>query len=201
VLIFSNEKYHTEFRILRRITQIGKYQFACQLTYDPNLPGLEQANILWIGYRALGDGGYSLNRQSEENIKKFVENGGVVIVSGQDSNNGGKHIGWFSGSLKGVESDVQTGIHPNKKAEELFKQPNEVATTNIYTEDSWNHGGKDFDVLATTNDNKNVAVGMYKYGKGMYLITSLHHQTFFQASNNHPLIENLIYFAAEYIKK
>jgi len=38
VLVFSNEKYHTEFRILRRITKIGKYQFACQLTYDPNLP-------------------------------------------------------------------------------------------------------------------------------------------------------------------
>jgi len=201
VLIFSNEKYHTEFRTLCRIDHMGKYQFAYQRTYDPNLPDLEQANILWIGFRALGENGYSLNGQSEAKIKKFVENGGVVIVSGQDSDDGGKHIGWFAGKLKGVEAEVQTGIRPKKEAKELFKQPNEVVTDNVYTEDSWNHGGKDFDVLATTNDNKNVAIGMYKIGKGMYLITSLHHQTFFHVSSNQRLIENLIYFAAENIKK
>ena len=201
VLIFSNEKYHTEFRTLCRISQMGKYQFAYQRTYDPNLPKLEQADILWIGYRALGEDRYLLNRQSEEKIKKFFANGGIVIVSGQDNDDGGRHLGWFAGKLKGAESDVQTGIHPKKNAEELFKQPNEVATDNIYTEDAWKHQGKHFDVLATTNDNRNVAIGMYKDGKGMYIITGLHHQTFFHVSSNQRLIENLLYFAAEHIQK
>ncbi|HIE29063.1 TPA: hypothetical protein EYP66_17460 [Candidatus Poribacteria bacterium] len=201
ILVFSNRKYPTEFRTLRRISKIDKYQFACQRTYDPNLPELEGADILWIGYRALGEGGYSLNRKSEEKIKKFVENGGVVIVSGQDSDDGGRHLGWFSGKLRGVESDVQTGIHPKRKASKLFKQPNEVSTDNIYTEDTWNHWGRHFDVLATTDDDRNVAVGTYRDGKGMYLITSLHHQTFFQVSSNQRLIENLIYFAAEHLRK
>ncbi|MFQ6043212.1 MAG: hypothetical protein ACE5PV_20365 [Candidatus Poribacteria bacterium] len=199
-LVFSNRKYPTEFRTLRRISKIGKYQFAYQRTYDPNLPELEGADILWIGYRALGEDGYLLNRQSEEKIKKFVKNGGVVIVSGQDNDDGGKHLGWFAGKLRGVESDVQTGIQPKNNASELFKRPNEVATDNIYTEDSWNHWGRGFDVLATTNDKRNVAVGVYKDGKGIYLITSLYHQTFFQVSSNQRLIENLIYFAAEHLE-
>lgn len=199
ILVFSNRSYATEFRVLRRISKLGKYKFACQRTYDSNLPELKQANILWIGYRGLGEDGYRLNGNSEKKIKNFVKNGGVVIVSGQDNDEGGKKTNWFAGKIRGVESEVQVGIHPNRNAGVIFKQPNKVAMDDIYTEDAWNRWGKRFDVLATTNDKRNVAVGRYKYGKGLYLITSLHHQTFFQVSRSQRLIENLIYFAAEHL--
>ena len=201
LLLFSSRKYGTEFRVLRRISQIDADKFACQRTYDPNLPFLEQADILCLGYRALGEDGYLLNGDSEQKIKKFVENGGVVIVSGQDSDAGGKNTGWFAGKLKGVEEEeVNTGIHPNGNAGVIFKRPNKVATEKIYTEDSWNGWGKNFKVLAT-NGRGNLAVGAYNYGRGMYLITSLRHETFFQVTNNQRLMENLIYAAAEHIRK
>ena len=196
VLIFSNRKYPAELRTLRKISKIGKYQFAYRATQDQNLPGLEKVNILWLGYRALGEGEYSLNGSSEKQIRKFVKNGGILIASGQDSDS---KRGWFAGRLKGVESETQMGIHPSENAGDIFRKPNKVVTGNIYTEDSWNDWGKNFIVLATTNDRRNVAVGMLKYGKGMYLITSLHHETYFQASSNGRLMENLIHFAAKHL--
>ncbi|MFC1713123.1 hypothetical protein ACFL6S_05615 [Candidatus Poribacteria bacterium] len=201
VLVLSERKYHTEFRTLRRISKLGEYEFACQQTYDPKLPELEQANILWIGYRSLGEDKYMLNRGTEERIKKFVQNGGVVIVSGQDNDEGGKHLGWFAGKLKGVEDEIRTGIRPNKNSEDIFERPNKISVGEIYTEDSWNKGGRGFNVLANTSDGRNIAVGNYKHGKGMYILTSLHHQTFFQVSRSQRLIENLIYFGARHIQK
>ena len=197
VLVFSNRKYPAELRTLRKISKIGKYQFAYQSTYDQNLPGLERVNILWLGYRALGEDKYLLNHRSENRIKEFVKNGGVLIVSGQDSES--IPTGWFAGRLKGVEEETQMGIHPSRNAGDIFKKPNKVVTRNIYTEDSWNGWRKPFELLATTDDRRNVAVGMLKYGKGLYLITSLHHETYFQASSNGRLMENFIYFAAKHL--
>ncbi|MBM3236447.1 hypothetical protein FJZ31_09130 [Candidatus Poribacteria bacterium] len=194
VLIFSNRKYPAELRTLQKISEIDKYRFAYQSTYDQNLPGLESVDILWLGYRALGEGEYRLNQNLENRIKEFVKNGGILISSGQDSNS---TLGWFTGRFKGVESETQMGIHPNEKADDIFQKPNKVATENIYTGDSWNSWGKRFTLLATTNDGRNVAVGFLKYGKGMYLITSMHNETFFQASSNGRLMENLICFAAK----
>ncbi|MFQ6043063.1 MAG: hypothetical protein ACE5PV_19590 [Candidatus Poribacteria bacterium] len=196
ILIFSNRKYPAELRTLRKISKIGNYQFAYQITYDPNLPGLEKTDILWFGYRALGEDGYLLNRRAERRIKEFVRNGGVLIVSGQDSE--AISTGWFAGKLRGVEEETEMGIHPSKKNGEMFQKPNKIATGNIYTEDSWNGWSKPFTLLAT-NNRRNVAVGMLKYGKGMYLITSLHHETYFQASSNGRLMENLIYCAAKHL--
>ncbi len=201
MLVFSSRKYHTEFRTLRRIPKLGEYEFACQQTYDQNLPQLEKVNVLWIGYRALGEDSYLLNRGVEERLKKFVQNGGVVIVSGQDNDSGGKKTGWFAGKLKGVEGEVQTGIRPNQNAGAIFNTPNKVAIGEIYTEDSWNKGGRGFNVLASTSDGRGVAVGKYKHGKGMYIITSLHHQTFFQVARSQRLMENLLYLAAKNIQK
>jgi len=82
MLVLSERKYHTEYRTLCRIGKVGEYQFAYKQTYDPNLADLEQAHILWVGYRAMGEDRYVLNRETENRIKKFVQNGGMVIVSG-----------------------------------------------------------------------------------------------------------------------
>lgn len=201
LLVFSEREYHTEFRTLRRISKLGEYELACQQTYDPNLPQLEQVNILWIGYRSLGEDNYVLNRGAEERIKKFARNGGVVIVSGQDNDEGGNHMGWFAGKLRGVEDEERMGIRPSKNSENIFEQPNKVSTGDIYTEDAWNNAGRGFNILASTSDGRNVAIGKYKYGKGMYIITSFHHQTFFQVARSQRLMENLLYFAAKHIQK
>jgi hypothetical protein len=196
VLIFSNRKYPAELRTLQKISEIDKYRFAYQSTYDQGLPGLENVDIFWLGYRALGEGEYPLNQSSENRIKEFVKNGGILISSGQDSNS---KLGWFAGRLKGVEGETQMGIHPNEKADDIFQKPNKVAMEKIYTGDSWNSWGKRFTLLATTNDGRNAAVGFLRYGKGMYLITSMHNETFFQASSNGRLMENLICFAAKHL--
>jgi hypothetical protein len=59
---------------------------------------------------------------------------------------------------------------------------------------------KKYTVLATTNNGFDMAFGMLKYGNGMYLLTSLHNETFFQVATNLRLMENLIYFAARWLK-
>jgi len=197
LLLLSNRNYATEFRTLRRFRQIGKYKFACERTYDTKLPEFEKASILWIGYRGLGEDRCLIDGNCENKIKKFVKNGGVVILSGQDNDIGSTK--WFAGKLNAVECEVQIGIYPNQNADVLFQTPNKVKTEDIYTEDAWNGWGNHFEVLATTNDRRNIAIGRYKYGKGMYLITSLHHQTFFQVARSQHLMENLLYCAAKHL--
>ena len=102
--------------------------------------------------------------------------------------------------MKGVESEERAGIKPSRDSEGLFQQPNEISVGDIYTEDSWDKGGRGFNVLAKTSDGK-TAVGRYRYGKGMYIVTSFYHMTFFQVARSQRLMENLMYFAARHIQK
>ncbi len=201
VLVISGLQYRTEFRTLCRFRKISKYQFAFQETTSRALSGLDAVDILWIGQGAIREAQYFLNRRMENEIKKFVRKGGIVIVSGQDSDSGMPcPIGWLPERIMGVERELQMDFRPTKYASDLFKRPNQIKPGQVYMEDSWYRWSKKYVVLATTNRGMDMAVGMLKYGKGMYLLTSLHNETFFQVATNQRLMENLTYFAARWLK-
>ena len=56
-------------------------------------------------------------------------------------------------------------------------------------------------MLASTNAGKYVAVALLSFGRGMYLLTGFQNETTANVFVNRLMIENLIYFATNWLKE
>ena len=145
---------------------------------------------------------YFLTTKQEKKIKAFVKSGGVAIVSSQDSDDGRPcEIGWISEPIKGIESMGRTDFEMTEHAGSLFDIPNEIRSGEVFLDDTWSDWSSKYVILATTNSGKNVAVAMLKYGRGMYLLTGFQNETTANVFVNRLMIENLIYFAANWLSE
>lgn len=196
------DSYKEEYPAISGINSIGKHWIAYNGTTNRDLPGLNKADILWLGFRTLSrDGRYRLNNKQEIRIKEFVKNGGVVIVSGQDSDEGRPcETGWLPEPLNGIESSRRNDFQPTDSAGELFKAPHRIRSGQLALDDSWGGWNEKYEVLATTNGGKEIVVAKLRYGKGMYLITNLRNSQRDEVSQNRRMLENLVHFAVDFVK-
>ncbi len=201
LLVLKTDAYASEPRTIARLDAITGSDFVYQETTNHNLPTLSNVDILWLGFRTLSrDGKYRLNNDQEARIKAFVKNGGVAIVSGQDSDEGRPcQTGWLPEPLNGVESTRRNDFQPTSAAGDLFNAPHRVRSGQLALDDSWSGWNQNYQVLATTNDGKEIVVAKLKYGKGMYLITNLRNSQEAEVSKNRPMLENLVHFAVEFL--
>ena len=196
------DSYREEYPAISSINSIGDRWVAYDGTTNRDLPRLNKADILWIGFRTLArDGRYRLNNKQENRIKEFVKNGGVVIVSGQDSDEDRPcRTGWLPEPLNGVESSRRNDFQPTSDAGELFKAPHRIRSGQLALDDSWSGWNQKYQVLATTNKGKEIVVAKLRYGKGMYLITNLRNSQRQEVNKNRQMLENLVHFAVEFLK-
>ena len=196
------DSYREEYPAISSINSIGDRWVAYDGTTNRDLPRLNKADILWIGFRTLSrDGRYRLNNKQEDRIKEFVKNGGVVIVSGQDSDEDRPcRTGWLPEPLNGVESSQRNDFQPTSDAGELFKAPHRIRSGQLALDDSWSGWNQKYQVLATTNKGKEIVVAKLRYGKGMYLITNLRNSRRNEVDKNRRMLENLVHFAVEFLK-
>ena len=199
----KTDRYKEESPIISDINSIRERWIAHQGTTNRDLPGLSKANILWLGFRTISrDGKYRFNNKQEQRIKEFVKNGGVVIVSGQDSDEENPcRTGWLPEPLNGIESSQRNDFQPTSAAGELFKAPHRIRSGQLALDDSWGGWNQKYQVLATTNGGKEIVVAKLKYGKGMYLITNLRNSQKTEASKNRRMLENLVHFAVKFLEK
>lgn len=202
LFLFHDERYQAEIPIISEINKVDKQWISYHQTTNRDLPGLSNAEILWIGCRSIGrDGKYRLNNNQEKKIREFVKNGGIVIVSGQDSDDDNPcETGWLPHKLNGVESNHRNDFQSTSIAGSLFKSPHRIRSGQLSLDDSWDGWNEEFKILATTNNGKEIVVAKLSYGKGMYLITNLHNNSKERAAKNRPMLENLIHFAVASIK-
>lgn len=201
LLLFKTDRYDSEPRAIAELDAIADFGFVHHATTDRNLPTLREADILWIGFRSLSEGRYRLNKKQENRIKEFVKNGGIVIASGQDSDKERPcGSGWLPEPLTGVESSTRNDFRPTSHAGELFKEPNRIRSGQLSLDDSWKGWSEKYEILATTNNGKEIVVAKLKHGKGMYLVTNLHNQRDSQVSKNRRMLENLVHFAVRFLE-
>ncbi len=201
LFLLNRRNYQEEHPVISGINKVGKRWIACEQTTERDLSDLDDTDILWLGYRAIDDGRYHLNKNQEKQIKEFVKDGGIVIVSGQDNDDDRPSgIGWLTEPLKGVESTGRNDFQPTEKAGNLFKAPHHIRSGQLSLDDSWSGWNDKFEVLATTNNGKEIVVAKLKYGKGMYLITNMRNDNKSNTSKNRPLIENLTRYAVDSLK-
>ena len=202
LLLFKTDRYDSEPRAIAELDAVADFGFVYHSTTDRNLPTLREADILWLGFRSLSEGRYRLNKKQENRIKEFVKNGGIVIASGQDSDKERPcSSGWLPEPLTGVESPSRNDFRPTSQAGELFKAPNRIRSGQLSLDDSWKGWNEKYEILATTNDGKEIVVAQLKHGKGMYLVTNLHNQRDSQVSKNRRMLENLVHFAVRFLEE
>ncbi|MDE0314433.1 MAG: hypothetical protein OXM61_06000 [Candidatus Poribacteria bacterium] len=192
-----------EYQALRNIKKVGKRPTALESTKIRTLPNLQEANILWLGYEEISSfGRYLLPKKTETAIKNFVKNGGIVIVSGQDSTMQKPcGVGWLQGNLTGVESPPDRFFEVTNKEVTLFTTPNKIQSGKIYTDDAWVGWDKNDEIFATTPERNELVIGARQYGKGLYIITSLRNDNQYTVSMNKGLMENIIHYAANRIER
>ncbi|MDE0634468.1 MAG: hypothetical protein OXI43_01260 [Candidatus Poribacteria bacterium] len=192
-----------EYQALRNIKKVGKRPAALESTKMRVLPNLQEADILWLGYEEISSfGRYLLPKKTETAIKDFVKNGGIVVVSGQDSTMQKPcGVGWLQGKLTGVESPPDRFFEVTDKESTLFLTPNKIRSGQIYIDDAWVGWDENDMIFATTPERNELVIGARRYGKGLYIITSLRNDNQYTVSMNKALMENIIHYAANHIKK
>ena len=200
VLVLSGNRYNVEFRTLSAFSPVGEQQTVYQRTKDRNLPTLDHADLLWLGQGEICEDKYRLTNEGENKIKTFVKDGGIVIVSGQDSDDDRPcSTGWIPEPMKGVERLGRSDFEPTRAAGTLFSEPNKIEFGDVFLDDTWTDWSDKYTILATTNNGKEIAFATLKYGKGLYLITGLQNETSANVFINYQIIENLIHFAVEWL--
>ena len=200
VLVLSGNRYNVEFPTISAFNPIGGSQVVYQRTKDRDLPSLNHADILWLGQGEICEDRYRLTKERENKIKAFVKGGGVVIVSGQDSDDDRPcPTGWIPEPMEGVERMGRSDFEPTRAAGTLFSEPNEIEFGDVFLDDAWTKWSDKYTILATTNDGKEIAFATLEYGEGMYLITSLQNETSANVFINYQIIENLVHFAVKWL--
>ena len=201
VPVYTNAATH-EYMALRAVKKVGKRVIAHESTREHKLPQLEKADILWIGYEEISSyGHYLLSSEVEKKIKTFVKKGGIVVVTGQDSSAEKPcGVGWLQGKLKGVESPPTQHFAVTEKGNSLFSTPNKIASGKILVDDAWVDWHRRDEIFATTEDTQELVVGARRYGKGLYIITSLRNDSQYTTSLNKALMENIIHYAVSQLK-
>ena len=137
--------------------------------------------------------------ETDDRIKAFVKNGGVVIVSGQDSD---PTRSWGASLLakpiKGVEGQVGNGIRLVKD-DALFTTPERVEPAQVRVDDAWAEADADYSVLALTKD-ENVALAQLEYGEGVYIVTAMQNGRLEHLKSNSKLMGNLMNFAVRTVQ-
>ena len=128
-----------EYNAIRAVRRAGDKTMAYESTQDRTLSDLDQVDILWIGHREIAYSGYLLNKAAEKKIKGFVENGGIVIVSGQDADREDPfEIDWLVGSLNGVERKANSGFYYHRtRAATCLPNQMTVQSGQLYIDDTW----------------------------------------------------------------
>jgi len=201
VLVLCGNTNQLEFPVLEGFTDVSGEKVAYEQTNDRSLPGLENANILWIGQGEICEGSYLFNEEIGEKIKGFVEAGGVVITIGQDSDDARPcGLDWITAPIVGVERSGTETFEVTNAPEvgDLFKKPNNVQTA--FFNDAWTDPDDQYIVLATINSGQDVGMVLLKHGSGWYIVTSLENEEAGDVANNTPIMENLIHYAVNLLQ-
>jgi len=201
VLVLTGNVHDVIFPVISKFTKVNGDTVEYTKTKDRALPDLDKYDILWIAQGEICENAYFFNEDIENTIKSFVENGGIVISIGQDSDGGRPcESGWLPVPLLGVERGGTETFQPTgaKEADGLFDTPNNL-NNKAHFDDAWTQPPKEIIVLATINNGQDLGVGLLPYGKGFYVVTSLENESAGDIATNTPIVENLIHYAVGYL--
>jgi len=201
VLALMGNMTKVEFPVLRKFNHIHGHKILYEQTKDITLPHIERAHILWLGQGEIFRDGYQLRLESDAKIKDFVSKGGIVITSGQYLTITPRRAGWIPEQLVGVDRPETKEFDPTIYSGDLFKSPHHIESGNVVISDSWSEWTNNFTVLATANGGKEAAALLYRYGKGIYLVTAFRNESEADVQMNAKVMENLLHYSIKWLNE
>ncbi|MBD3182924.1 hypothetical protein GF312_11575 [Candidatus Poribacteria bacterium] len=195
VLVLAGNISHAELAVLEGFDNVNGEKVTYEQTNDRGLPGLDDADILWIGQGEICENAYFFDAATEGKIKSFVEKGGIVIPVGQDSDGGRPcEAGWTPVPITGVERGaVETfTVTDAPEVGDLFTKPNEIA--NAHFDDTWTTPDEPYIMLASVGP-QDIGFALLKHGSGFYIIAGIENENADDVAVNTPMMENLIHYA------
>ena len=187
-----------EIGVLRTVAEVGEWKVSLRQTSDPNLPMLEDADVLWLGFREIDRNGHHLRRAAENRIQAFVERGGVVVVSGQDYDvDQPMRTGWTPEAIEGSEINAMP-VTATGDLGELLQSPRQVDPRQIVIDDAWVNASAKYTVGLQTEDRKNIVLARLQHGDGLYLLAALRNDGQQSVDANRPLMENLLHYGVRW---
>jgi hypothetical protein len=198
MLVLGGSGSAHEVGALRSVGKVGQWRLSVTETSDTGLPGLDDADILWLGFREIDRNGHHLNPSTENRIQAFVQGGGVVIVSGQDYDvDQPMRTGWTPGQIEGSEINPMP-VRSAGALGALLVEPRRVDVGRLVIDDAWKNPSDKYSVALQTEDGQNVVLAELRYGDGLYLIAALKNDQPQSIEANRPLMENLIHYGAHW---
>jgi len=198
VLALAGSGSTHEVGALRNVRKVGQWRLSVTETKDPNLPGLDDADVLWLGFRAVDLNGHHLDDAAEARIRAFAQRGGVVIVSGQDYDvDQPMRTGWTPERIEGSEINPMP-VRGAGALEELLAKPRQVDVGRLVIDDAWKNPSDKYAVALHTEDGQNVVLAQLRHGDGLYLIVALKNDRQQSVEANRPLMENLVHYGVRW---
>ena len=184
------------FKLLEEnVTKAGgqdmKYELTMDAQEDLKLANTKKYDMVLFGTHAIG--GWSTYHMEgvEEDLIKYVEDGGFIMVQTSDDT-------FYKGDMFPVELRMrESGDHEFEVTEEgkklgIFEKPNKIS--NVEEDDSYDKVEEPWIVLAISKDSGTPHTLLLNHGDGAYIVTSTRadQNPEAQATTNLPFIENIV---------
>ena len=211
VMALTGNNTDEEFPVLERFEYVHEHHMLYESVNTLRNDRLAKMDILWIGNGEIYKGGYRLNIDTEHRIKNFVNQGGIVIVSGQDVKANYRQrrgAGWIPEPLTGLEYDETDELLPTAQGRRsrVFHTPNVLNTTPdtkeiplVRLDDMWVDPLGKWNSLAKSTAQDASALLTLPFQQGLYVVTSLKNETGRDVEINNKLMENLLHFSVKWL--
>jgi hypothetical protein len=172
-----------------------KYELTMDAQKDLKLDNTRKYDMVLFGTHGIG--GWSTYHMEgvEEDLIKYVEGGGFILVQTSDDN-------FYKGDMFPVELRMrESGDHdfevtPEGEKLGIFEKPNKI--TNVIEDDSYDEVEDPWVVLAISKDSDTPHTLLLDHGAGSYIVTSTRADGGEpQAITNIPFIENIVNYFVE----
>ena len=190
--------------LAEKVTEAGGENIKYELTNDAQ-EGLKLENTSkydMVLFGTHGIGGWSTYHMEgvEEDLIKYVEGGGFILVQTSDDN-------FYKGDMFPVElrmresDDHEFEVTPEGEKLGIFDRPNKI--TNVIEDDSYENVEEPWVVLATSKAAGTPHTLLLRHGEGEYIVTSTRadQQGEAQATTNLPFIENVVNYFVECVRQ
>ena len=225
VLVVVGDSRTNEPAILEALTDIEGHKFDYQTVHINSNPDnygnpdnavklssvlLSEYDIVWFTWNAPAHDGQYLVEDAEEDIKDFVQKGGVVWASAMDDNivppdGVHTHESSWKGNWLPVDqypikvvssSDINVNITEDGKRTGLFTWPNKVDVNALITDDHWVTDDPAYTKLAVRRDNQDAVGIQLGWGDGHYVAFAIDTRDAAKATLAKTLMENALCYLA-----
>lgn len=224
--VLTQARHDEEISALNAIQSAAGHRMLFRRESNPSLPCLDKMEILYMGMGANLQNLRGFNRQSEERIRRFAAQGGIIIAFPPNTKpRRGGRLGWIPDPLVETEDRIASNVKLTRgprihepggrlirfetistiaaaKVSRIFLEPNELELEETPAKVGWSVWSDRFTQIASVDtegpyEGDKAAVALtLPYGRGLYIIFGFGPSRPADFEWSVPLVENMLTYAA-----